>query len=180
MAIKEATFGAGCFWCVEACFKDLDGVMNVLPGYSGGHLKNPSYKEVCLGTTGHAEVARVEYNDEIISFTELLEVFWFLHNPTTLNRQGNDIGTQYRSAVFYHDEEQKTLSEEYKEKLNSSGAWDNPIITEISSLINFFPAENYHHNYFKNNPDQPYCSSVVRPKVEKFRKAFEARLKQSV
>lgn len=180
MAIKEATFGAGCFWCVEACFKDLDGVMNVLPGYSGGHLKNPSYKEVCLGTTGHAEVARVEYNDEIISFTELLEVFWFLHNPTTLNRQGNDIGTQYRSAVFYHDEEQKTLSEEYKEKLNSSGAWDNPIITEISSLINFFPAENYHHNYFENNPDQPYCSSVVRPKVEKFRKAFEARLKQSV
>lgn len=180
MAIKEATFGAGCFWCVEACFKDLDGVVNVLPGYSGGQLKNPSYKEVCLGTTGHAEVARVEYNDEIISFTELLEVFWFVHNPTTLNRQGNDIGTQYRSAVFYHDEEQKVLSEDYKQKLNDSGAWDDPIITEISSLINFFPAENYHHNYFENNPDQPYCSSVVRPKVEKFRKAFEARLKQSV
>jgi peptide-methionine (S)-S-oxide reductase len=180
MAIKEATFGAGCFWCVEACFKDLDGVVNVLPGYSGGQLKNPSYKEVCLGTTGHAEVARVEYNDEIISFTELLEVFWFVHNPTTLNRQGNDIGTQYRSAVFYHDEEQKVLSEDYKQKLNDSGAWDDPIITEISPLINFFPAENYHHNYFENNPDQPYCSSVVRPKVEKFRKAFEARLKQSV
>jgi peptide-methionine (S)-S-oxide reductase len=180
MAIKEATFGAGCFWCVEACFKDLDGVVNVLSGYSGGHLKNPSYKEVCLGSTGHAEVARVEYNDDIISFTELLEVFWFVHNPTTLNRQGNDIGTQYRSAVFYHDEEQKVLSEEYKQKLNNSGAWNDQIITEISPLINFFPAENYHHNYFANNPDQPYCSSVVRPKVEKFRKAFETRLKQTI
>jgi peptide-methionine (S)-S-oxide reductase len=177
MAIKEATFGAGCFWCVEACFKEMNGVVNVLPGYSGGDIKNPSYKEVCLGTTGHAEVARVEYNDEIITFDELLEVFWFVHNPTTLNRQGNDIGTQYRSAVFYHDEIQHQLAVRYKEELDASGAWEVPIVTEISPLINFYPAENYHHNYFVNNPDQPYCSSVVRPKVEKFRKAFAQKLK---
>jgi len=177
MAIKEATFGAGCFWCVEACFKDLNGVVNVLSGYSGGQIKNPSYKEVCLGTTGHAEVARVEYNDEVVSFRDLLEVFWFVHNPTTLNRQGNDIGTQYRSAVFFHDEEQQAVAEEYKAKLNDSGAWEDPIVTEISPLSNFYPAENYHHNYFENNADQPYCSSVVRPKVEKFRKAFGDKLK---
>ena len=175
--MKEATFGAGCFWCVEACFKDLEGVVNVLPGYSGGQIKNPSYKEVCLGTTGHAEVARVEYNEELISFEELLEVFWFVHNPTTLNRQGNDIGEQYRSVIYYHDEQQKELSEKYKEQLNESGAWENPVVTEICPLINFYPAENYHHNYFQNNPDQPYCASVVRPKVEKFRKAFQQRLK---
>jgi len=178
MSIKEVTFGAGCFWCVEACFKDLEGVVNVLPGYSGGPIKNPSYKEVCLGTTGHAEVARVEYNEELISFEELLEVFWFVHNPTTLNRQGNDIGEQYRSVIFYHDDQQKALSEKYKQQLNESGAWENPVVTEISPLINFYPAENYHHNYFQNNPDQPYCASVVRPKVEKFRKAFQQRLKQ--
>ena len=178
MSMKEATFGAGCFWCVEACFKDLEGVVNVLPGYSGGQIKNPSYKEVCLGTTGHAEVARVEYNEELISFEELLEVFWFVHNPTTLNRQGNDIGEQYRSVIYYHDEQQKELSEKYKEQLNESGAWENPVVTEICPLINFYPAENYHHNYFQNNPDQPYCASVVRPKVEKFRKAFQQRLKR--
>lgn len=178
MSMKEATFGAGCFWCVEACFKDLEGVVNVLPGYSGGQIKNPSYKEVCLGTTGHAEVARVEYNEELISFEELLEVFWFVHNPSTLNRQGNDIGEQYRSVIYYHDEQQKELSEKYKEQLNESGAWENPVVTEISPLINFYPAENYHHNYFQNNPDQPYCASVVRPKVEKFRKAFQQRLKR--
>lgn len=177
MSIKEVTFGAGCFWCVEACFKDLEGVVNVLPGYSGGQIKNPSYKEVCSGTTGHAEVARVEYNEEIISFEELLKVFWFVHNPTTLNRQGNDIGEQYRSVIFYHDEQQKELSEKYKQRLNESGAWENPVVTEICPLINFYPAENYHHNYFQNNPDQPYCDSVVRPKVEKFRKAFQQRLK---
>jgi peptide-methionine (S)-S-oxide reductase len=180
MAIKEATFGAGCFWCVEACFKDLNGVVSVMSGYSGGHIKNPAYKEVCLGVTGHAEVARVEYNDAIISFEELLEVFWFVHNPTTLNRQGNDIGDQYRSVIFYHDDEQKKLSEEFKAKLDESGAWDDPVVTEISPLINFYPAENYHHDYFENNPDQPYCSSVVRPKVEKFRKAFGNKLKQTV
>lgn len=180
MAIKEATFGAGCFWCVEACFKDLEGVVNVMPGYSGGNIRNPSYKEVCLGATGHAEVARVEYNDELVSFEDLLEVFWFVHNPTTLNRQGNDIGTQYRSVIFYHDDQQKVLSEDYKKKLNDSGAWEDPIVTEISQLINFYAAENYHYNYFENNPDQPYCSSVVRPKVEKFRKAFESKLKPMV
>jgi peptide-methionine (S)-S-oxide reductase len=177
MVQKEATFGAGCFWCVEACFKDLDGVLEVIPGYSGGSTLNPTYNEVCNGKTGHAEVARVVYNADQLSFEDLLEVFWFVHDPTTLNRQGNDIGTQYRSAIFYHDENQKIIAHNIKEKLEHERVWNSPIVTEISELINFYQAENYHHNYFQNNPDQPYCSAVVRPKVEKFRKIFAHKLK---
>lgn len=175
--VKEATFGAGCFWCVEACFSELKGVISVNSGYSGGQLENPTYKQVCEGTTGHAEVARVVYEDEIINYDQLLEVFWFVHDPTQLNRQGGDIGTQYRSVVFYHDEMQQMLAEKYKGKLSAEGVWEKPIVTEISPLINFYPAEDYHSNYFARNPDQPYCSAVVRPKVEKFRKVFGERLK---
>jgi peptide-methionine (S)-S-oxide reductase len=175
--MKEATFGAGCFWCVEACFADMKGVISVTSGYSGGHKKAPTYQEVCEGTTGHAEIARVVYDPAQISFEELLEVFWFVHDPTQLNRQGNDIGTQYRSVIFYHDEEQKELAELYKQKLDESGAYEKPVVTEISPLINYYPAEDYHQNYFANNPNQPYCAAVVRPKVEKFRKVFADRLK---
>jgi peptide-methionine (S)-S-oxide reductase len=176
--IKEATIGAGCFWCVEACFLDLDGVISVSSGYSGGQLENPTYKQVCEGTTGHAEVARIVYEDEVLSFDEILEVFWFVHDPTQLNRQGNDIGTQYRSVIFYHDEIQKELAQKYKQKLENEGVWNDPIVTEISSLLNFYPAEDYHTNYFALHPDEPYCSAVVRPKVEKFKKVFAQRLKQ--
>lgn len=175
--IKEATFGAGCFWCVEACFMDLAGVISVTSGYAGGHTQNPTYKEVCEGTTGHAEVARIVFDDEIITFDELLELFWFVHDPTQLNRQGNDIGTQYRSVVFYHDEIQKELTEKYKQKLTDEHVWENPIVTEISPIGEFYPAEDYHMNYFALNPENPYCQSVVRPKVEKFKKVFADRLK---
>ena len=176
--IKEATIGAGCFWCVEACFLDLDGVISVSSGYSGGQLENPTYKQVCEGTTGHAEVARIVYEDEVLNFDEILEVFWFVHDPTQLNRQGNDIGTQYRYVIFYHDEIQKELAQKYKQKLENEGVWNDPIVTEISSLLNFYPAEDYHTNYFALHPDEPYCSAVVRPKVEKFKKVFAQRLKQ--
>jgi peptide-methionine (S)-S-oxide reductase len=175
--VKEATFGAGCFWCIEACFNDLEGVISVTSGYAGGHVDQPTYKQVCEGTTGHAEVARIVYDDERISFDELLEVFWFVHDPTQLNRQGNDVGTQYRSVVFYHDDIQKELAQNYKNKLTEQQVWANPVVTEISPLTNFFAAEDYHNNYFALNPDQPYCSAVVRPKVEKFRKVFGDRLK---
>ena len=175
--IKEATFGAGCFWCVEACFSELEGVISVTSGYSGGHTDAPTYKQVCEGNTGHAEVARVVYEDELITFDELLEVFWFVHDPTQLNRQGNDIGTQYRSVIFYHDEIQKELAEKYKQHLMDEKVWDKPIVTEIVPLGTFYPAEDYHNNYFALNPEQPYCSAVVRPKVEKFRKVFGNRLK---
>ena len=173
----EATFGAGCFWCVEACFKELKGVSNVYPGYAGGHTLNPSYQQVCSGVTGHAEVARVEYDPTIISYSELLEVFWFVHNPTQLNRQGNDIGTQYRSVVFYHNESQKNEAEFYKKKLSQDNVWDEPIVTEVSEISNFFRAELYHENYFELNPQNMYCQSVVRPKVEKFKKVFSKKIK---
>lgn len=175
--MKEATFGAGCFWCVEACFKDLRGVVSVQSGYSGGDVLNPTYKQVCEGNTNHAEVARIVYDETLISFEELLELFWFVHDPTQLNRQGGDIGTQYRSVIFYHDEEQKALSEQYKQKLTAEQVWDKPIVTEISPLINFYAAEDYHNNYFELNPENMYCQSVVRPKVEKFRKVFGEKLK---
>lgn len=177
MNLQEATFGAGCFWCVEACFQELTGVQKVQSGYSGGNIKNPAYREICTGRTGHAEVIRIEYDADLIDFEQLLEVFWFVHNPTTLNRQGNDVGTQYRSVVFYHNEEQKTLAEEYKLKLDSSNAWEDPIVTEISPLINFYNAEETHDDYLARNPDNPYCMAVVRPKYEKFKKVFADRLK---
>ncbi len=174
--IREATFGAGCFWCVEACFSDLDGVISVKSGYSGGKRENPTYEQVCNGATGHAEVVQVQYDDSKITYPELLEAFWFVHDPTQLNRQGNDIGTQYRSVIFYHDDEQRDIAEAFKQKLDDEKVWDQPIVTEISPLINFFPAEAYHDNYFEQNPGNAYCQAVVRPKVEKFRKVFASKL----
>ncbi len=175
--MEIATFGNGCFWCTEAVFQQLKGVSKVESGYSGGQTIDPTYKEVCSGTTGHAEVLQITYNPEEISFKELLEVFWSTHDPTTLNRQGNDVGTQYRSAVFYHSEEQKSLSEEYKKRLDESGAFDDPIVTEITAFDKFYPAEDYHKNYYNLNPNQGYCQFVIRPKVEKFKKAFAEKLK---
>lgn len=176
--LSKATFGNGCFWCTEAIFKELNGVEEVQSGYSGGTIKNPSYKEVCSGTTGHAEVIRIVYDPLIIDFKELLEVFWKTHDPTTLNRQGADVGTQYRSVIFYHDDEQKKLAEEYKAKLDDSGAFNDPIVTEISPFEHFYPAEDYHADYYKRNGNQPYCSFVIGPKVEKFRKVFGHKLKK--
>lgn len=175
--IQEATFGAGCFWCIEACFKDLAGVISISPGYAGGTTENPTYKEVCEGTTGHAEVAKIVYDDEMISYEELLELFWFVHDPTQLNRQGNDIGTQYRSVIFFHNEIQKELAELYKQKLTDEKVWNQPIVTEILPLPVFYPAEEYHFNYFELNPQNMYCQSVVRPKVEKFKKVFATKMK---
>lgn len=176
--METATFGAGCFWCVEAVFMNLKGVDSVVSGYSGGHIKNPAYKEVCNGNTGHAEVVQITYDPQVISFAELLEVFWQSHDPTTLNRQGNDVGTQYRSAIFYHNEEQKRLAEKYKKELDESDVFDDPIVTEITPFTNFYKAEDYHQNYFNENPYQPYCSIIIRPKVEKIKKVFKDKLKE--
>ncbi|MCT4603377.1 MAG: peptide-methionine (S)-S-oxide reductase MsrA [Marinifilum sp.] len=172
-----ASFGAGCFWCVEAIFQELKGVEKVQSGYMGGETKNPTYKEVCSGTTGHAEICQITYDATVIGFEELLEVFWQTHNPTTLNRQGADVGTQYRSVIFYHSEEQKKLAESYKAKLNQSGAWGDPIVTEITPASKFYIAENYHQDYFSNNSNQPYCNFVIKPKMEKFKKVFRNKLK---
>ncbi|MCD6067232.1 MAG: Peptide methionine sulfoxide reductase msrA [Bacteroidetes bacterium] len=177
-SLDTITFGAGCFWCVEAVFQDMEGVEKVVSGYSGGFVKNPAYKEVCMGTTGHAEVCQVTYDPKKVTVPELLEVFWGTHDPTTLNRQGNDIGTQYRSAIFYHNEEQKVVAEEYKAKLDSSGAFDRPIVTEIKPFSNFYPAEDYHQDYFNQNGSEPYCQFVVKPKVEKFKKVFANKVKK--
>ena len=165
--MQKATFGAGCFWCVEAVFERLDGVKDVMPGYTGGHKNNPTYKEICTGMTGHAEVAQVTYNSKIITFNELLDMFWKSHDPTTRNRQGNDIGTQYRSAIFYHNDEQKLLAKESKLKVDNSRIFTNPIVTEITKLDKFWPAEDYHNNYYANNMDQPYCRIVIKPKLDK-------------
>ena len=174
---EVATFGTGCFWCTETIFRKLNGVESAISGYSGGTKENPTYREVCSGTTGHAEVVQVSFDPTVISYTELLEVFWKVHDPTTLNRQGNDIGTQYRSAIFYHNEEQKKLAEEYKSKLEEENIFDNPIVTEITPFETFYPAEDYHQDYYEENKSQPYCSFVITPKVEKFKKVFEAKLK---
>ena len=172
-----ATFGTGCFWCTEAVFQELKGVLKVTSGYSGGSVKNPSYEEVCSGTTGHAECLQIIYDPKVISFVELLEVFWEAHDPTTLNRQGNDAGTQYRSVIFYHDGEQKNKAEEYKIKLDKSGAYNNPIVTEITPFAKFYAAEDYHQDYYRLHGSQPYCSFVIRPKVQKFEKVFKNKLK---
>ena len=174
-----ATFGAGCFWCIEAVFKELRGVTSVESGYSGGVTPNPTYQQVCTGRTGHAEVAQITYEPSQISFDELLEVFWKTHDPTTLNQQGADEGTQYRSAVFYHTEQQKELAEKYKRELDAAGAWNAPIVTEIVPFTKFYKAEDYHQNYYTLNPDQGYCTAIIRPKVEKFRKVFKDKLKTS-
>ena len=172
-----ATFGAGCFWCVEAVFQRLDGVLSIKSGYSGGTVKNPSYREVCNGTTGHAEVCQIVFDKTKIGFDELLEVFWKTHDPTTINSQGNDFGTQYRSAIFYHNAEQKLLAEKYKKELNDAKAYPNPIITEITPFTNYYPAEDYHQNYFNQNGSEGYCKFVIQPKVEKFEKVFKDKLK---
>ncbi len=175
--IDTATLGAGCFWCVEAVFQRLDGVLTVKSGYSGGSVKNPSYREVCEGTTGHAEVCQITYDKTKVTFDEILEVFWKTHDPTTLNRQGNDFGTQYRSAIFYHNAEQKQIAEKYKAEINASGAYPKPIITEITALTNYYPAEDYHQNYFNQNGNEGYCKYVIQPKVEKFEKIFKSKMK---
>jgi peptide-methionine (S)-S-oxide reductase len=175
--LQSATFGAGCFWCTEAVFLNVRGVTKVVSGYSGGKVKNPTYREICSGLTGHAEVTQITFDPQIVSFEELLEVFWNTHDPTTLNKQGADEGTQYRSVVFYHDDTQRLAAEEYKKQLEESHVYKNSIVTEISPLINYYPAEDYHQNYFELNPNQSYCQYVVRPKVEKFKKQFRGKLK---
>ncbi len=177
--LEKATFGAGCFWCVEAVFQQLNGVHQVVSGYSGGEVENPSYKEVCTGRTGHAEVAQITYDPEVISYEDLLYVFWRTHDPTTLNRQGADVGTQYRSVIFYHDEEQKAIAEKSRRETDASRVWPNPIVTQIEPLRNFYPAEDYHQNYYRENPYQPYCVAVIDPKVRKFKKEFADRLKET-
>ena len=175
-----ATFGTGCFWCTEAIFEELNGVLKVTSGYSGGGVKNPTYKEVVTGETGHAECVQVVYESDKISYTELLEVFFEVHDPTSLNRQGADVGTQYRSAIFYHNQDQKDKAEYYKTELNKAGAYNKPIVTEISPFSTFYPAEDYHQEYYENNKNSnPYCSVVIRPKLEKFEKVFKQKLKSN-
>ena len=172
-----ATFGAGCFWCTEAVFLNVKGVSKVVSGYEGGKVKNPSYREVCTGQTGHAEVTQITFDPSKVTFEELLEVFWNTHDPTTLNKQGADEGTQYRSVVFYHNEGQKTTAEAYKKQLDASRVYQNPIVTEITAASTFYPAEDYHQNYYELNPSAGYCQYVIRPKVEKFKKQFASKLK---
>ncbi len=172
-----AVFGTGCFWCSEAVFTELKGVLEVKPGYMGGDPTRANYKDVCEGDTGHAEVSRLVFDPQVITYDQLLEVFWKTHDPTSLNRQGGDVGTQYRSAIFFTDDDQKTKALDQRERLNKSGAWERPIVTEIVPMEEFYPAENYHHDYFANNPEQGYCRMVIQPKMEQFRKAFKDQLK---
>ncbi len=176
-ATKLATFGTGCFWCSEAIFDQLKGVEAATPGYSGGSVSSPTYKEVCTGETGHAEVIQIIYNPNVITYKELLEVFWKTHDPTTLNRQGADVGTQYRSVIFYHDADQEKEARSYKKALDEAGIWSNPIVTEISPAVVFYPAEDYHNDYYANNPANGYCNFVITPKIEKFKKVFSEKLK---
>ena len=178
--MEKATFGAGCFWCVEAVFQNLKGVDGVVSGYAGGRNKNPTYKEVCSGLTGHAEVIAITFDPAVITYEELLEIFWKTHDPTTLNRQGADAGTQYRSVIYYHSDEQKQLAEDYKTKLNDGHAFPDPVVTEITAAPDFFPAENYHQNYFNLHGHEPYCQFVARPKVDKVKALFGEKLKAGV
>ncbi len=173
-----ATFGAGCFWCTEAQFQQLEGVLKVESGYAGGHVENPTYKQVCTGATGHAEVTNIYYDPSKISFDELLAAFWIAHDPTQRNRQGNDVGTQYRSVIFYHNEMQKQKAEEYKRKLNEEQVYNSEVVTEIAPFTRFYKAEADHQDYYNNNPSQPYCMMVIRPKMEKFEKVFKDKLKK--
>jgi len=175
--LTKATLGAGCFWCTEALFKQLKGVKKVTAGYAGGHTKNPTYRQVATGTTGHVEVARIFFDASIISYKQLLTVFWHVHNPTSKNRQGPDVGPQYRSVIFYHNQKQKKAALESRKKIAKSGLWDAPIVTEIEPLENFSKAENYHQNYYENNPNTAYCSTVIAPKIKKLRKQFGYLLK---
>ncbi len=178
MNLETATFGGGCFWCTEAIYERVKGVKSVVSGYSGGTVKNPTYEEVCTGTTGHAEATEITYDPKVVSYDDLLEIFFKTHDPTSLNRQGADVGTQYRSVIFYHNDEQKKKAEYYKTELDKSGAWDKPIVTQIVSFTNFYPAEDYHQDYFAKNPNQGYCAYVIGPKVEKFEKVFKDKLKK--
>jgi peptide-methionine (S)-S-oxide reductase len=178
-SLELATFGAGCFWCVEAIYELVEGIHHVESGYSGGHIENPSYKEVTTGRTGHAEVARIHFDSKVISYENLLQVLWHTHNPTTLNRQGNDVGTQYRSVIYYHNEEQKAIAEASKQAVDATDLWEDPIVTTIEPLTNYYVAENYHQDYFENNPTAGYCSFVIAPKVQKFKKEFAHLLKEN-
>jgi peptide-methionine (S)-S-oxide reductase len=180
MKTEVATLGGGCFWCLEAVYDELLGVQDVVSGYSGGHVHNPSYKQVTSGTTGHAEVVQITFDPEIISFKEVLEVFFTIHDPTTLNRQGADVGTQYRSVIFYHNPEQKMIAETIIEEFNETQVWDAPIVTQVDPFEAFYPAEDYHQDYYQQNPYQGYCQVVIAPKVAKFRKAYFDRLKEKV
>ncbi len=175
--VETATLAAGCFWCVEAIFDDLKGVEDVVSGYSGGHTENPTYQEVCSETTGHAEVVQVRFDPNVLSFKDLLQIYFTVHDPTTLNRQGNDIGSSYRSAIFYHSDEQRSVAEAVIAEITAAGIYDNSIVTEVTAFEKFYSAEGYHQEYFANNPNQPYCAGVVAPKVAKFRKKFLDRLK---
>ena len=177
--IETTTFGAGCFWCVEAVFQDLKGVLSVVSGYAGGRVENPTYEQVCSETTGHAEVTQITFDPEVISFEDLLYVFWRTHDPTTLNKQGADVGTQYRSAIFYHNKEQKSIAERSKKETDAAGLWSNPIVTEIVPLKEFYEGEGYHQDYYRLNPNQGYCRMVIDPKVQKFRKEFGDKLKET-
>lgn len=174
--LEMATLGGGCFWCVEAIYQDVQGVQSVVSGYAGGAVANPTYQQVCSGTTGHAEVAQITYDPAVISYEDILYIFWRTHDPTTLNRQGADVGTQYRSVIFYHNDEQKAIAEKSRQETDASNLWPNPIVTEIVPLTDFYEAEDYHQNYYKLNPNQPYCRMVIDPKVQKFRKAFQEML----
>lgn len=176
--LEVATLGSGCFWCTEAVFQQLEGVISVKPGYSGGKRPNPTYEQVSSGASGHAEVTQITFNPEVITFADLLEVFWKSHDPTSLNRQGADVGTQYRSVIFYHDEKQKEIAEQYKQKLNEAEAFGKPVVTEITALDKFYPAEDYHVNYYNNNKNAPYCTFVIKPKVDKVRQVFGDKLKK--
>jgi peptide-methionine (S)-S-oxide reductase len=176
--LDTATFGTGCFWCTEAIFQQIEGVEKVTSGYSGGTVVNPTYEQICTKTTGHAECLNILYNPAKITYEELLKVFWEVHDPTTLNRQGADVGTQYRSVIFYHNATQKLLAQNYKEALDKSGAWDNPVVTTLEPMTIFYAAEAYHQNYYNNNKSQGYCQFVIRPKLEKFEKVFKSKLKK--
>ncbi len=175
---EVATMGGGCFWCLEAVYDQMRGVTNVVSGYTGGHVPNPTYKAICTGTTGHAEVVQVTFDRNMVNFKEILQVFFTIHDPTTLNRQGNDVGPQYRSAIFYHSEEQKRIAQVVIGEFEAEGVWDNPIVTEVNPLEVFYEAEDYHQEYYENNPYQPYCMFVVAPKVKKFREKFVEHLKK--
>lgn len=175
--IQQATLAGGCFWCIESAFNSIKGVVSAVSGYAGGQFQDPTYEQVCEGTTGHAEVVRVNFDSEQISYRDVLEVFFALHNPTQLNRQGNDVGTQYRSEIFYHDSEQKKIAEQIVDEIELEEIWSNPVVTEITALNNYYQAEDYHQDYFKNNPQNQYCSMVVAPKLAKFKKKFAELLK---
>ena len=176
--LESATLGAGCFWCVEAVFDDLNGVEDVVSGYSNGQTLNPTYQQVCSGQTGHAEVAQIKFDPDVISFRDILKVFFSVHDPTTMNQQGADIGTQYRSGIFFHSPEQEKTAHEVIDELNAEHIWDSPIVTEVTPVSNYFPAEDYHQEYFANNSGVPYCQAVVAPKVAKFRQKFVDKLKK--